>query len=116
MVYNTSNKRKSWEQRGQEGFSVGPALHNYRFIKAIDGKTKELNITDTAEYSHRYLTQPHITAEDRMTHAIHFFTASMAANCELQMLAGTSLSAVVKNCMACVIMSYDMICGCVRYL
>ena len=43
-------------------------------------------------------------------------TASMAANCELQMLAGTSLSAAIKNCMACVILSSDVICGCVRYL
>ena len=43
-------------------------------------------------------------------------TASMAANCELQMLAGTSLSADVKNCMACVILSSAMICGCVRYI
>ena len=30
-------------------------------------------------------------------------TASMAANCELQMLAGTSLSAAVKKFIACVI-------------
>ena len=43
-------------------------------------------------------------------------TASMAANYELQMLAGTSLSAAVKNCMACVILSSAVICGCVRYL
>ena len=26
---------------------------------------------------HRYLTQPHITAEDRMTHAIQFLTAAL---------------------------------------
>ena len=43
-------------------------------------------------------------------------TASMATNCELQMLAGTSFSAAVKNCMECVILSSAVICGCVRYL
>ena len=43
-------------------------------------------------------------------------TASMSANCELQILARTSLSAAVKNCMACVILYSAMICGCVRYL
>ena len=43
-------------------------------------------------------------------------TSSMAANCELQILAGTYLSAAVKNCMACVILSCVVICGCVRYL
>ena len=42
-------------------------------------------------------------------------TASMAANCELQMLAGTYLSAAVENCMACVILDSAVICGCLRY-
>ena len=28
MIHNTSNKRKYWDQRGQEGFSEGPALHD----------------------------------------------------------------------------------------
>ena len=26
MIHNTSNTRKSWDQRGREGFSIGPAL------------------------------------------------------------------------------------------
>ena len=43
-------------------------------------------------------------------------TASMAANCESQMLAGTSLSAVVKNWMASFILYSDVICGCFRYI
>ena len=43
-------------------------------------------------------------------------TESMAANCELQILAGTSLSAAFKNCMACVILSSAVIYGCIRYL
>ena len=68
MIHTTSNKRKSWDQRGKEGFSVVPALKHYRCIKTIDSKTKALIITDTAEYLHEYLTQPHITAEDRMIH------------------------------------------------
>ena len=48
MIHNTSNKRKSWYQRGREGFSVGPALQHYICIQEIDGKTKALIITDTA--------------------------------------------------------------------
>ena len=76
MIYNTSNTRKSWDQIGREGFSVGPALQNYRCIQAIDGG-KALIITDTADYLNRYLTQPHITPEDRITHAIQFFTAAL---------------------------------------
>ena len=91
MIHNTSNTRESWDQRGREGFIVGPALQHYRCIQAIDGKTKALIITDTAEYLHRYLTQPHITAEDRMTHAIQFLTAALkdvpASICNSQLAA-----------------------------
>ena len=43
-------------------------------------------------------------------------TALMADNCELQILAGTSLSASVKNCISCAILSSAAIWGCVRYL
>ena len=77
IIHTTSNKRKSWDQRGREGFSVRPALRHYRCIQAIDSKTKALIIIDTAEYLHEYLMQPHITEEDRMTHAIQFLTAEL---------------------------------------
>ena len=90
MIHNTSNKRKYWDQRGREGFSIGPALQHYRCIQAIDAKTKALIITDTDEYLHRYLTQPQITAEDRMTHAIQFLTAALkdvpASICNSQLI------------------------------
>ena len=36
VIYTTSNNCKSWDQRGREGFVVGPALHHYHCIQAID--------------------------------------------------------------------------------
>ena len=33
MIHNTSNKGKYWDQRGREGFSVGPALQHHRCIQ-----------------------------------------------------------------------------------
>ena len=101
MIHNTSKKIKSWYQRGREGFSVGPALHHYRCIQAIDGKTKALIITDTAEYLHRYLTQPHITAEDRMTHAIKFLTEALkyvpSSICNSQLAAIDTMREIHSN-------------------
>ena len=38
-----------------------------------------------------------------------FLTASMASNCESQILAGTSLSAAIKTFIACAILSYDVL-------
>ena len=101
MVHTASNKRKSWDQRGREGFSVGPALQHYRRIQAIDSKTKALIITDTAEYFHKYLTQPHITAEDRMAHAIKFLTAALndvpASICDSQLAAIEAVKEIFTN-------------------
>ena len=89
------------DQRGQEVFSVGTALKHYRCIKAIDGKTKALIITDTAKYLHEYLTQPRITAEDRMTHAIHFLTAALkgvpTTICDSQLAAIENVRAIFIN-------------------
>ena len=100
-IHATSNKRKSWYQRVREGFSVGPALQNYRCIQAIDRKTKALIIIDTAEYLHEYLTQPHVTAEDRMTHVIHFLTASLkdvpTSICDSQLAALEAVKAIFIN-------------------
>ena len=101
MIHNTSHKRKSWDQRGREGFSLGPALQHYRCIQAIDSKTKALMITDTAEYLHNYLTQPHITAEDRMAHAIHFLTAALkdvpASICDSQLASIEAVRVIFTN-------------------
>ena len=101
MIHNTSNTRKYWDQRGREGFSVGPDLQHYRYIQAIDGKTKALIITDTAKYFHRYLTQPHITAEEIMTHAIQFLTAELkdvlASICNSQLAAIDAVRAIFSN-------------------
>ena len=101
MIHNTSNKRKSWDQRGQERFIVGPALHHYLCIQAIGSKTKTLIITDTSEYFYKYLTQPHITAEYRMAHAIQFLTAALkdvpASICNSQLVDIEAVIAIFTN-------------------
>ena len=101
MIKTSSNNRKSWDQRGREGFSVGPALQHYRFIQAIDRKTKKLIIIDTAEYLHQYLTQTHITAEYRMTHAIHFLYAALkdvpTSTCDLKLAAIEAVRTIFAN-------------------
>ena len=101
MINTTSNKRKSWDQRGREGFSVGPSLQHYLCIQAIDSKTKALIITDTAKYLHEYLTQTHIIAEDRITHAIHVLPAALkdvpTSICDSQLAPIESVRAIFTN-------------------
>ena len=77
IIHTTSKNRKFWDQRGRKWFSVEPALHHYRCIQAIYSKAKSLLIKYTAKYFHEYLTQPSVTAEDRMMHSIYFLYAAL---------------------------------------
>ena len=58
FIHTKPNNCKYLYQRVHEGFSVGPELHHYHFIQAIDSRTKSFLITYTAEYLHVHLTQP----------------------------------------------------------
>ena len=101
IIHNKSNKQKSWDQHVHEGFNVGPALKHYRCFQAIDRKTKQLLITDTVEFLHEYLTKPMITPEDRMTHIIHFLTASLKdvpeSLCDLQLASIEAVRAIFSK-------------------
>ena len=101
IIHTISNTQKSCDQRGCEGFILGPALHHYRLIQAIYSKTKSLLITDTAEYLHAFLTQPHVTEEDIRTHAIHFFLAALKdvpnSTCDSQLAEIESVRRIFKN-------------------
>ena len=102
IIHNTSYNRKSWDQRGLKVFSVGPALHHYLCIQSIDSKTKALLITDTAYYLHEYITQPSVTAENRMTHAIHFLLAALKdvpnSICDSQLSFIKAVRKIFANC------------------
>ena len=58
-------------------------------------------ITDTAEYLYVYLTQPHVTAEDIMTHAIKLLSAALkyvpTSICDLQLAAIEPVQKIFAN-------------------
>ena len=101
IIHTTSNKRKSWDQRGRKGFSVGPELQNYRRIQEIDSKTKSLIITYAAEYLQEYLTQPHVMEEDIITRAIHLFSVALeyvpTSICDSQLSAIEAAQTIFEN-------------------
>ena len=77
MIHNTVNTRKSWDQRGREGFYIGPALQYYRCLTVFNSKTKHVSIYNTVEFLHTYLQQPTLTPEDRIVHAVHLLTCAI---------------------------------------
>eukprot|EP00804_Cyclotella_cryptica_P010878 CCRYP_008802-RA/>CCRYP_008802-RA protein AED:0.43 eAED:0.43 QI:0/-1/0/1/-1/1/1/0/164 len=78
IIHNKVTTRKSWNFRGREGFSIGPALLHYRCFQVIDVSTKNLVISDTVEFHHSYLHQPTVTYEDRLLHTINFLSTAIS--------------------------------------
>ena len=77
MIQNTVNTRKSWDQRGKEGFYIGPALQYYRCLTVFDGKRKHVRISDTVDFLHTYLQQPTLTPENCIIHSVHILTCAI---------------------------------------
>ena len=91
IIHNKASSRKSWDQRGESGWYVGPALVHYRCYTTCKAKTKALAISDTIEFCHDYLIQPSLTPEDRLVHAMNILTCALkdapAAKCNAQLMA-----------------------------
>jgi len=77
LIHNKPSTRKTWDQRGRDGFSLGPALQHYRCYTVADKKTKATIVSDTVEFRHSYLTQPTLTPEDRMVHAMNMLSCAI---------------------------------------
>ena len=76
-IHNKPGPRKTWDFRAWDGFSIGSALHHYRCHTVVDTTTKAVHTSNTVEFYHYYLTQPTITPEDRIVHALHFLSCSI---------------------------------------
>ena len=89
IIHNKAGSRRSWDFRGVEGWSIGPAMVHYRCTKACKATTKAIVISDTVEYIHDYLTQPTLTPEDRITHGLNLLSCALkeapAASCNAQL-------------------------------
>eukprot|EP00804_Cyclotella_cryptica_P026695 CCRYP_007932-RA/>CCRYP_007932-RA protein AED:0.24 eAED:0.21 QI:0/0/0/1/1/1/2/0/661 len=77
IIHNKASTQKSWDFRGRDGFSIGPALHHYRCFQVVDSTTNCVVISDTVEFCHSYLKQPSITYDDRLLHAINYLSSAI---------------------------------------
>ena len=77
IIDNKPSRRKPYHYRGSNGFSAGVPLNHYRCQRAIDAETKSVSIMDKIEFYHHYLTQPSLTPQGRLIHALQTLTAAM---------------------------------------
>ena len=77
IIHTKPGNGRSWDYRGQKGFIIGPAFEHYRCFGVVDATTKASRISDTIKVLHDYLTQPEVTVEDRIVHALNFLSCAL---------------------------------------
>ena len=77
IIHNKSGKRKSWDFRGRKGFRIFPSLNHYKYFHLVYEVTKEILFSDTVNFLHDYLTQPTVSADGRIIHALNFISCAV---------------------------------------
>ena len=70
IIHKKTFNRKAWDFCSKEGWSVGVSFEHYRCQLVIPAETKEVNVSDTVEFLHHFITTPTLTPEDRILHGI----------------------------------------------
>jgi hypothetical protein len=77
IAHEKPGKRRTWAPHGQHGYSLGPAMHNYRCQNVHISATASERIVDTLEFfSHNY-KMPQLSSTDRLIMAAKYMTDAL---------------------------------------
>jgi hypothetical protein len=77
IAHERPGKRRTWAPHGQHGYSLGPAMHNYRCQNVyISTKTSE-RIVDTLEFFPHNYQMPQLSSTDRLLMAAKDMTDAL---------------------------------------
>ena len=97
IIHNKPSVSNSWGFRGKDGWSLCCSLEHYRCQRVAPKDTKDVQLSNTLEYRHHYLTQPTLTPEDHALHGLHTLTCALK-DAPIQMCDGklSTISALHK--------------------
>ena len=94
MIHKKTYNRKSWDFRSKEGWSVGVSFEHYHCQLVIPANTREINVSDTVEFLHNFITTSTLIPEDRILHEIN--TLSNAIQDKPSATYKTQIQAITK--------------------
>ena len=71
MIHKKTSNQKSWDLCSKEGWSVGVSFERYRCQLVIPADKREINVSDTVEFLHHFITTPTLTPEYWILHGIN---------------------------------------------
>ena len=77
QIFNSPERRKSWEERSLDGWYLGTSLDHYRCHRVYVKNSKDERISNTINFKHRYITQPTVTPVDMAIKAIEHLTKAL---------------------------------------
>ena len=77
MIHKKTSNINSWDFRRKEGWSVGVYLEHYRWQVVIPANTREIIVSDTVEFLHKFITYPTITPEDCILHGLNTLSGAI---------------------------------------
>ena len=70
QFHENPNRRRAFGEHAADGWYIKTSPEHYRCHIILVKKTRQLRISDTVYFKHKYLTQPTLTAKDRLMKAI----------------------------------------------
>ncbi len=77
QLHEKPKRRKTFGEHSVDGFYIYTSPDHYRCSVIFVKKTRQCRISDTVYFKHKYLTQPTVTAKDRIMKAILDLTAAI---------------------------------------
>jgi hypothetical protein len=66
IAHEKPGKRRTWEPHGQHGYSLGPAMHHYRYQNVYIAATASERIVDTLKFPPHNFPMPQLSSTDRL--------------------------------------------------
>jgi hypothetical protein len=90
-------KRRTWETNGQHGYSLGPAMHHFRFQNVYILATASERIVDTLEFFPHNYQMPQLSSTDRLIMAANDISNAFSHIGDDTITALTTLAETFKN-------------------
>jgi hypothetical protein len=77
MAHEKPAKRRTWSPHGQQGYSLGPAMHHYRCQNVYISPTASERIVDTLEFFPHNSPMPQLSSTDILIMAANDMTNAL---------------------------------------
>ena len=100
MIHKKVGVCNSWDFFVNDGWSLSCSKEHFRCQRVASKYPKAVQVSETLEYSHHYLTQPTLTPEDCVLHGLQTLTCALedapTEMCDTQLRAISDLCDVFR--------------------